>query len=117
VNRFSALLASLLRLLLRAVVLTLGAAAALVGLALMLGAAIFGVTVALVWLAWARLRGRPAPPVRFQWRQTWVHRGWSTRSPRAPEAGGAARHRGGEVVDVEVTERREPDARPPERLR
>ena len=113
-NRF---LTGFARFVARAFVAALGAVFALVGLLLVLGVGLFGVAVALVWVAWARLRGRPAPPVRFQWRQAWVRRGRFTRSPREPEGGARPSPRGDDVVDVEFTERREPETRPPERLR
>lgn len=114
---FARFLTGFARFVVRAFVAVLGAVFALVGLLLVLGVGLFGVAVALVLVAWARLRGRPAPPVRFQWRQAWVRRGQFTRSPREPESGGRPSSRGGEVVDVEFTERREPETRAPERLR
>jgi hypothetical protein len=75
----------------RVFVTVLGAVFALVGLLLVLGVGLFGVAAALVLVAWARLRGRPAPPVRFQWRQAWVRRPTQTPS-RANSAVASAEH-------------------------
>ena len=78
-------------------------------------ARLFGVSVALVLVAWARLRGRPAPPVRFQWRQAWVRRGrFGARGGSG--AGAFGRRRDADVVDVEFTEPRAADTPPPRRL-
>jgi hypothetical protein len=99
----------------RVFVTVLGAVFALVGLLLVLGVGLFGVAAALVLVAWARLRGRPAPPVRFQWRQAWVRRGrFGARF--GGSAGAFGRRQDTDVVDVEFTESRAPDARPPRRL-
>ena len=98
----------------RVFVTVLGAVFALVGLMLVLGVGLFGVAAALVLVAWARLRGRPAPPVRFQWRQAWVRRGrFGARF--GGSAGAFGRRRDADVVDVEFTEPRAADP-PPRRL-
>jgi hypothetical protein len=90
---------------------------ALAGLALMLGAALVGVAVALVLVVWARLRGRPAPPVRFRWRQSWERRGrFSTGFGRRGAAGPAPARRDDGVVDVDFTEAPPPSPSPPKRL-
>ena len=99
----------------RVFVAVLGAMFALAGLLLVLGVGLFGVAVALVWVAWARLRGRPAPPVRFQWRQAWVRRGrFGARF--GGSAGAFGRRPDTNVVDVEFTETRAADTQPPRRL-
>ena len=99
----------------RVFVTVLGAVFALAGLLLVLGVGLFGVAMALVWVGWARLRGRPAPPVRFQWRQAWVRRGrFGARSGGSPGAFG--RRQDTDVVDVEFTESRAADTQPPRRL-
>jgi hypothetical protein len=111
-------LAAFVRFFARVVVGAVGAVLALAGLMLMLGFALFGVAVALVLVAWARLRGRPAPPVRFRWRQSWERRGrFSAGFGRRGRGASAPRREGvDEVVDVEFTERRKPDAGAPKRL-
>ena len=111
---FTRFLTGFARFVARAFVAALGAVFALVGLLLVLGVGLFGVAVALVWVAWARLRGRPAPPVRFQWRQAWIRRGrFGARF--GGSAGAFGRRRDTDVVDVEFTEPRATDAPPPPR--
>ena len=67
--------------------------------------------VALVLVVWARLRGRPAPPVRFRWRQTWERRGrFTTGFGRRDAAAPTTTRRDKDVVDVDFTE--QPPSRP-----
>lgn len=113
----SSFLSSAARFVVRVVVAVFGAVLALAGLALMLGAALVGVAVALVLVVWARLRGRPAPPVRFRWRQSWERRGrFSTGFGRRGPAGPAPTRRDDGVVDVDFTEAPTPPPSPPKRL-
>lgn len=113
----SSFLSSAARFVVRVVVAVFGAVLALAGLALMLGAALVGVAVALVLVVWARLRGRPAPPVRFRWRQSWERRGrFSTGFGRRGPAGPAPTRRDDGVVDVDFTEAPPPPPSPPKRL-
>ncbi len=112
---FARLLTGFARFVARVFVAVLGAVFALVGLLLVLGVGLFGVAVALVLVAWARLRGRSAPPVRFQWRQAWVRRGrFGARF--GGSAGAFGHRRDTDVVDVEFTEPRAADTQPPRRL-
>ncbi len=113
----SSFLSSVARVVVRVVVGVVGAVLALVGLALMLGAALVGAAIALVLVVWARLRGRPAPPVRFRWRQTWERRGrFTTGFGRRGPAGPAPSRRDDGVVDVDFTEAPAPPPSPPKRL-
>ena len=113
----SSFLSSVARVVVRVVVAVVGAVLALVGLAVMLGAALLGVAVALVLVVWARLRGRPAPPVRFRWRQSWERRGrFSTGFGRRGPSGPAPSRRDDGVVDVDFTEAPAPPPSPPKRL-
>jgi hypothetical protein len=115
VTAFARLLTGFARFVARVFVAVLGAVFALVGLLLVLGVGLFGVAVALVLVAWARLRGRSAPPVRFQWRQAWVRRGrFGARF--GGSAGAFGHRRDTDVVDVEFTEPRAADTQPPRRL-
>ena len=115
VSIFTRFLTRLARFVARVLVAALGAVFALAGLLLLLGVGLFGVSVALVLVAWARLRGRPAPPVRFQWRQAWVRRGrFGARGGSG--AGAFGRRQDTNVVDVEFTETRAADTQPPRRL-
>jgi hypothetical protein len=116
-SQVSSFLTALARALVRIVVAVVGAVLALAGLAFMLGAALVGAAVALVLVVWARLRGRPAPPVRFRWRQTWERRGgFTTGFSRRGPAGAASSRRDKDVVDVEFTEQPPSPPPPPRRL-
>lgn len=116
-SQVSSFLTALARVLIRTVVAVVGAVLALAGLALVLGAALVGAAVALVLVVWARLRGRPAPPVRFRWRQTWERRGrFTTGFGRRGPAGPATPRRDKDVVDVDFTEQPPSPPSPPKRL-
>lgn len=116
-SQVSSFLTALVRALVRIVVAVVGAVLALAGLAFMLGAALVGAAVALMLVVWARLRGRPAPPVRFRWRQTWERRGrFTTGFGRRGPAGPSTARRDVDVVDVEFTEPPPSPPSPPKRL-
>ena len=67
------------------------AVATVLGLTLMVCLLVAGLLTAVVLLVWARLRGRPVPPVNLRW-------------GRAGGFPGAARAPAGDVVDIEARE-------------
>jgi len=76
------------------------AVAAALGLVLMAGLLLAGLLTAVIVLLWARLRGRPVPPVNLRW-------------GRAGGFSAGAGRPAGEVVDIEAREVDVPSAARP----